>query len=413
MKIIAVSVFVTVLASITACAPAAVAPIVNPPLTLTSGKFVSPNSDEYDGFGHCVAVSADGTSFAVGAQNAFGYGAVYHYKKNGGTWIETIFMESNLSGLAGLYGTAVTVSGDGLTFAVGVPYTACSSFAESGLVFVYQYTGSKWYMTMLSNPAPQPGQHFGYSLAVTPDHSSLIIGCPGEGAGFAYIFTNTGTNWMQRYQSSDEGIRVLYGASVAQTPDGGAWLIGAPGTEIGHGAAYVKSIPQPTGYQQKFESGIPGGSQMAGSSVAVSSNHNLAAVGIPGLNGDQGRVIIAEYNGSVWTQMSGKSTNFNGASLSNSFGTCLSINPDATLLIAGAPMADMGANTNQGAAYLYGWDGTKWTNMSIVDTDGASEDYFGQSAAMSDNGRLIVIGIEGDDVAGQVNQGSVYILEIK
>jgi Tol biopolymer transport system component len=64
-------------------------------------------------------------------------------------------------------------------------------------------------------------------------------------------------------------------------------------------------------------------------------------------------------------------------------------------------------NNNAGAAYIYNLDGTG--EVKLTASDGASEDYFGQSVAMSDT-KVVVGAAYDDDRGGQ--SGSVYVYNL-
>jgi len=63
--------------------------------------------------------------------------------------------------------------------------------------------------------------------------------------------------------------------------------------------------------------------------------------------------------------------------------------------------------SNSGAAYVYHWDGSIWTELQkLAPTELSDHDYFGLSVAMTD--RYIAIGAPGDDTLDK-NVGAVYV----
>ncbi len=71
-------------------------------------------------------------------------------------------------------------------------------------------------------------------------------------------------------------------------------------------------------------------------------------------------------------------------------------------------MIQIGANLNQGSAYLFYRLGTSWTQQAkLIASDGAGDDRFGSSVSIS--GDYAMIGAYFDDVGDNSNQGSAYI----
>jgi hypothetical protein len=86
------------------------------------------------------------------------------------------------------------------------------------------------------------------------------------------------------------------------------------------------------------------------------------------------------------------------------FGNSIAILDD-TLLI-GAPFDDDVAS-GSGSAYVFQFDGRRWTeDQKLVPADGAADDRFGRSVALS--GDAAVVGA-GEDDGGGVDSGSAYV----
>jgi hypothetical protein len=97
-----------------------------------------------------------------------------------------------------------------------------------------------------------------------------------------------------------------------------------------------------------------------------------------------------------------------GLKTTSSFGKAISISGD--FAIVGYSVDDIGGNLNQGSAFIYHFDGTRWTMVQkITDPGGAANDYFGASVAMS--GNFLVVGAPSDDVGANSSQGSVCVFQ--
>jgi hypothetical protein len=86
------------------------------------------------------------------------------------------------------------------------------------------------------------------------------------------------------------------------------------------------------------------------------------------------------------------------------FGRSVSISGDYA--VVGAYGDDIGAEANQGSAYVFIRSGTVWTQQAKL-TVGLANDFFGFSVSIS--GSTIIAGAYGDNIGANINQGSAYI----
>lgn len=141
--------------------------------------------------------------------------------------------------------------------------------------------------------------------------------------------------------------------------------------------------------------------------TAVALSENTLVIGAPENNGNgigQGSVYVFIRNGASWT-LQQKLTVQDGEADSG-FGFSVAISGDTVLV--GAPLDDVGANVDQGAAYVFARNGTVWTQQQkLTAPDGATNDFFGLSVSLS--GNTAAVTAFGDDVGTNENQGSAYI----
>ncbi|NCQ62251.1 MAG: hypothetical protein GW913_16475, partial [Myxococcales bacterium] len=129
------------------------------------------NTGANDLFGQVVALSADGSTLAVGAileaSNAMGAGgdqadnsaadagAVYVFTRAGSMWSQQAYLKASNTGVRDWFGSAVALSADGSTLAVGAAGEdsnamgaggdqADNSATEAGAVYVFTRAGSMW-----------------------------------------------------------------------------------------------------------------------------------------------------------------------------------------------------------------------------------------------------------------------------
>lgn len=145
-----------------------------------------------------------------------------------------------------------------------------------------------------------------------------------------------------------------------------------------------------------------------GNSVSISGN--FAVVGDYGddigTNVDQGSASVYQYNGNGWVLMQ-QLTDPAGVA-GDYFGTSVSIS--GNYLIVSAYAADVNFNLNIGSASIYKYNGSSWVFMQkLTDATGGLLDNFGYSVCIS--GNYIIVGAYNDDVGANTDQGSASIYQ--
>ena len=224
----------------------------------TIGYFKANNVDVDDAFGGSVALSADGTTLAVGATEEGGEGAtaasdggaVYIFTHSNNTWTQQAYLKANNVEENDAFGGSVALSADGTTLAIGA-IGEDSVEDSSGAVYIFTHSNNTWtqQVYLKANNAGF-GDQFGTSVALSADGTTLAVGATeedGEGAtavnagGAVYIFTHSNNTWTQQaylkaYNAGDEDI---FGTSLALSPDGTTLAIGASGEMLYSGAFYL------------------------------------------------------------------------------------------------------------------------------------------------------------------------------
>jgi len=164
-----------------------------------------------DTFGRGVAISADGSMFAVGADGYDGplsnTGMVRVYRFVDPTWVQVgadIYGdEASLS-----IGYHISISGDGSRVAIGVD--------RGEYVRVYQLMNDEWEQQGEDIRGVE-GSGFGYSVVLSSDGQSVAAGALDP--GIAQVFTWSNDAWTQR-GTDLEGYGVGAGQTVAISSDG-------------------------------------------------------------------------------------------------------------------------------------------------------------------------------------------------
>ena len=153
-----------------------------------------------DWFGYSIAMSANGSTIAVGAVYADPngnkeQGAVSVFARQGGAWQlqKTLTSEGGASG--DLFGYSVSLSSDGATLAVGATGADVGGSADQGTASVFTRDGGWALQAVLTLKSATPKAHFGTSVSLSSDGNTLAVGGPNAGAGSANVFVRANGSW--------------------------------------------------------------------------------------------------------------------------------------------------------------------------------------------------------------------------
>lgn len=330
--------------------------------------------------------------------------------RSGTTWAEQAELTAQEGATADQFGFSVAVDKD--TAVVGVPFKDIGAASARGSVYVFKRSGSTWQQQaeLLASDGTG-GDRFGYSVAI--DGDTLAVGAQTDASfqGSVYIFTRSSNTWTQRTKIlavDGQGLD-LFGSSVALS--GNTLVIGAPldettgGTDTG--SAYVFTGSGATWTQQTILRAIEeaNGDQFG---LDVDIDGDTIAVGARfvdnGANTQQGAAYIFTRTGTSWFEQS-RILPRDGAS-DDHFGESVSLSRNT--LAVGSPFHNVGTNANQGKVYLFNRTGSIWSQaQALTASDGAADDTFGISVALQND--ALVIGASGDDFASTNAQGSAYV----
>jgi hypothetical protein len=350
--------------------------------------------------GEAVDISADGNTAIVGAPNdAFGTGAAWVFTRTNGVWTQ---LGPKLVGTGGVrtvgrerQGTAVSISADGNTAAVG----GSGDNGGVGAVWVFTRTNGVWSQQgqKLVGTGDVEGAGQGRSVALSADGNTLLIGGPGDNGlvGAAWVFTRTNGMWMQQGQKlvgTGAQLGSGQGLSLALSPGGTTAVVGGPSDDLSVGAVWVFTRTGDSWSQQgeKLIGSGAVGRAGQGSSVAVSASGNTILVGGPGDADASGAVWVFTRTGGVWTQQGSKLTATGNVGPA-AFGRSVDLSADGNIAVVGG-YRDDGEN---GAAWVFVCAGESWRQegSKLVGT-GVVQPLAGQgrAVALSANGRTAVIG---------------------
>lgn len=265
---------------------------------------------------------------------------------------------------------------------------------------------------LLANDGATSDQ-FGYALAISGE--TAVVGAPFDDTapnvnqGAAYVFVFSGGNWIQQAKltANDGATSDEFGFAVAISGD--TIVVGAHEDDIGtnsnQGSAYV--FVRAGGVwtqQQKLTASDGAASDDFGFAVATSGETVVVGARTDdiGAETNQGSAYVFVRSGGAWAQQ--QRLIANDGRLGDRFGSSVGLSSETAII--GAPFDDLGA-ADQGSAYVFVRSGTSWTQQAkLTADDGAASDLFGNSVAIS--GETAVAGARFDDV-NATNQGSAYV----
>ena len=275
----------------------------------------------------------------------------------------------------------------------------------------------------LSVAAPSAAQTFEATLLPDEQFEDLghsidlsgttLVATARLATGSVDVFVLSGGAWsLQAELTTTQPLN--YGElGYALALDGDVLLAGAPKQSDGswndpgyqHGAAFVFRRSGVTWSQEaSLQPATLAPLDQFGQAVALSGN--VAAVGAPladPLGQRSGRAWIFRRTAGTWSEEA--SLQAPDGAAEQRFGDSIALS--ATTLVVGAPRA-VGAVADAGAAYVYVFDGSAWIlQQKLVAPYGARGDHFGQSLSL--DGDQLAVGVPRRDIAGAGNAGAVAV----
>jgi len=253
--------------------------------------------------------------------------------------------------------------------------------------------------------------HFGFSVALSADGSTALVGAPRDHEkGAVWAFSRSGSTWTQQGPkltiSAEPGEggedqcveeageepepgECAFGASVALSADGDTALIGDPSASARSGTAWVFARSGSTWTEGSMLAGASqSGEGRFGKSVALSADGNTALIGDPSAANGEGKAWAFARSGSTWTP--GEEISDAEAAPFAHFGRSVALSADGNTALIGAP----GNAGGVGAAWMFTRSGSIWTQPGERLTGGeeSGEGRFGFSVALSADAATALIG---------------------
>ncbi|GEM_PF-999898 len=242
---------------------------------------------------------------------------------------------------------------------------------------------------------------FGFSVALSGDNA--IVGAKDENftQGAAYVFVRTNGNWAQQQKltASDGRFDDQFGYAVAISGD--TALVGSRSSVSGgsrQGTVYV--FVRTNGNwteRQRLTASDGKNNDGFGWSIAISGDTAIiGAVGASaGANTNQGAAYVFVRNNGAWAQQQKLIAN---EAVLGPFGHSVALSGDTA--VVGALYAE--------AAYVFTRANGAWTRQQkLTASDGKDGDTFGYATAIS--GDTAIIGARWADISGNTERGAAYV----
>lgn len=399
-----------------------------------TAKLVPEAGDAMDLFGESVALSADGAVAVVGADQGHPSdeepGAAYIFERTDGAWHETATLTDEDGEPGDDFGGSVAVSADGRTVLVGADNDTLANGNVAGSATVFEYEDG-W--SQRAKFTPDDGEDhstFGVSMPVSlsGDGTTALLGGPGEAdpngeeAGAAYVYRRRDGTWeaATKLLPEDGAPRDKFGEAVSLSADGTTAVVAAPnaGPQDGEpGIAYVfdaaggewpqRARLRPTADQDE---------QGFAASVAVSGDGTTVLVGAwtggeSLLSFGSGWVYVFEREDGGWANTDRLVPSDGGAGFDTDwFGETVALADDGATAIVGAPN-DHALGSGAGSAYVFEREDGWHERAKLLASDGETADELGRSVAVSGDGSTALAGAHDDDNANGDQAGAAYVFE--
>ncbi|PQJ84173.1 hypothetical protein [Aliivibrio sifiae] len=313
------------------------------------GVVKSSNAKDNDYFGRSVSFSEDGNTLSIGAFGVDGLkGKVYIYQKKDNLWEQRVELSPDDLEAGDRFGISNAISKDGKTLVVGADhhnYNPLSEVGKPGKAYVYYNVADSWVFDRILTRGVNDDS-FGLYISISDNGSTIAIASPGENndIGNVYLYTNDGEVWSDKSLApshTDPYGPNRFGSSVSLSSNGNVVAIGAVGesSDSSHtnlGGVYIFK-KQMGNWEEKtrleLPSTISGQQYHFGKSVSLDNTGATLAIGSPE-EGSLGAVYIFKESNDSWSQVE----KVQHSSLQNGdlFGYRVKLSGDANSLIIGA-----------------------------------------------------------------------------
>lgn len=326
------------------------------------------NPEAEQNLGSSLDSTADGL-FLVSSSTLFeNYtGRVSCFQWTNSTWTETAL--TNPLGVTNtLFGRSVSISGAGNSLLAGT--------TRSFSAFLYSPDTSGWedLPEMLKNPADKT---YGQSVASAFSDTTYAVGAEK----IVYLYRWNGFVWeTAELTNADYSL----GSAISLSSNGNLLAAGDPVAQ----KAFTFRRQSGSWQCTLLPVSSPGAGSLLGKTVCLSPDGNTLAVGVEGYQEKRGAVYLLRWNGFLWSATLLTAADGQAQDL---FGSSLSLSHNGNVLAIGAPGKDNG----RGAVYLFRWESLQWSQEQLAVLESQPALALGSSLSLSADGKLLFAGAPG------------------
>eukprot|EP00979_Chaetoceros_neogracilis_P017748 scaffold10270_cov417-Chaetoceros_neogracile.AAC.2 len=305
-----------------------------------------------------------------------------------------------------------------------------------------QSNSPSWVQRGANIDSEAAGDQSGHSVSVSNDGTVVAIGAVGKGtdSGHVRVYAWDSPSWIQRGADIDgEAAGDISGQSVSLSSDGTVVAIGASrndnenGIFSGHVRVYSfpKSSDEPSVLPLDEPSVLPSksdGGAIQHEKTRRTTNKKIEDIAVEYRNVDA--VLPNDVLGAAWKvseseiaivvdprvlsshelfQWDQKGIDIDGEAVLDQSGQSVSLSNDGNVVAIGAEGNDVNGTEDAGHVRVYAWNSSSWIQRG-ADIDGeAAGDYSGQSVSLSSDGNVVAIGaIENDGNGTESGHVRVY-----
>ena len=386
-----------------------------------------------DNFGISTALSGDGRILAVGAIYDDGVGSnsghVRGYKLNvdSNEW-ERMGFDIDGEASEDQSGRSVSLSEDGKILAIGAGRNDGNG-SNSGHVRVFQYESGKniWKQIGSDIDGEAKEDYSGVSVSLSGQGDIIAIGAHendgnGSGSGHTrvYEYSNSQKDWVQVGQDIDgESSNDFSGISVSMSRNGTRLAIGAyqnddGGASSGHTRIFEYNQTNKTWTQIGTDIDGEAATDWSGLAVALDAKGMRVVIGAyqnDGSFSSAGHTRIFQYdeNNKDWFQIG---EDIDGSAAGDRSGWSVAISDNGKLVVIGAIFNDRnGSSSGQVRAFQYNPITKKWQQVGKDVYGQKAGDQCGNSVSVSGSGSIFAVGAYGNDEKG-ADAGQVRVFDL-
>jgi len=315
-------------------------------------------------------------------------------------------------------GFSTDLSSDGNTLAVGA-HGDDENGTAAGQVRIYEYKNDEWTQVGNDINGENDISQSGYSISLSSNGDTVAIGGrlnndAGTNAGHTRIFKYISNTWTQLGSDIDGDPQTVSGTSVSLSGDGTRVVIGSPGVSTApYNRGKVRIFEYSFGSWTQLGGDIDGEAEgdISGISVSISSDGTTVAIGATGNDGNglsSGHARVFSYSGTSWNQLG---NDINGEASADFFGSSVSVSGDGTILAVGATGND-GNGSAAGHVRVFKYINGSWAQQGDdIEGDEAGAQS-GKSVDLSNDGTVVSIGSPHNDDGG-TSSGNSRVFRFK